>query len=125
MGLQFESLVVNHHVELHQILKIPPGEILSSGPYFQTKTKKREGCQIDYMIQTKFDTLYVCEIKFSKKELGVGVINEVREKIQRLVRPSGISVRPVLVHVNGVTDELLAQEYFAHIIDFAELLSMK
>lgn len=124
MGLQFESLVVNHHIELHQILKILPREILSSGPFFQTKTKTREGCQIDYLIQTKFETLYVCEIKFSKNELGVSVIAEIKEKIQRLMRPSGMSVRPVLVHVNGVTDELLAQEYFAHIIDFAELLSM-
>lgn len=122
MGLQFESLVVNHHLELHQALKIPPSEILSCGPYFQTKTKKREGCQIDYLIQTKFDTLYLCEIKFSKRELGTEVIAEVKDKVQKLERPSGMSIRPVLVHVNGVTDELLAQEYFAHIIDFAELL---
>lgn len=124
MGLQFESLVVNHHAELHHALKIEPSEILSSGPYFQTKTKEREGCQIDYLVQTKFDTLYVCEVRFSKKELGVSTISEVREKIKKLARHSGISVRPVLVHVNGVTDELLAEEYFAHIIDFAELLKM-
>lgn len=122
MGLQFESLVINHHLELIQVLKIPLHEILSNGPYFQTKTKTREGCQIDYLIQTKFDTLYLCEIKFSKKELGVEVIAEVREKVRRLVRPPGISIRPVLIHVNGVSDELQAQEYFAHIVDFAELL---
>jgi uncharacterized protein len=123
MGLQFESLVINHHIELQQKLKIPPSEILCSGPFFQTHTKQREGCQIDYLIQTKFDTLYLCEIKFSKKELGADIITEVREKVRRLERPSGISIRPVLIHVNGVTDELLEQEYFAHIIDFAVFLS--
>ncbi|MBM3198336.1 MAG: ATPase, partial [Chlamydiae bacterium] len=122
MGFQFESLVVNHHIELCQVLKIPLHEIISSGPYFQTKTKQREGCQIDCLIQSKFDTLYLCEIKFSKRELGVEVIAEVKEKIRRLSRPPGLSIRPVLVHVNGVTDELLAAEYFAHIVDFAELL---
>lgn len=122
MGLQFESLVVNHHRELHQALKIPPNEVLSSGPYFQTKTKLREGCQIDYLIQTRFDSLYLCEIKFSKKELGVEVVSEVREKIRKLARPSGMSIRPVLVHVNGVTDELLDLGFFAHVIDFSSLM---
>ncbi|MBS0656282.1 MAG: AAA family ATPase [Verrucomicrobia bacterium] len=124
MGIQFESLVVNHHTELEQILKIPLNEIISSGPYFQTKTKLREGCQIDYLIQTRFDVLYVCEIRFSKKELGSDVVCEMQEKIARLARPSGMSIRPVLVHVNGVTDELLEKEYFAHIVNFSDLLTI-
>ena len=96
---------------------------MSAGPYFQTQTKKREGCQIDYLVQTKFDTLYLCEIKFSRKELGADVIAEVKEKVRRLERPSGLSIRPVLVHVNGVTDELLARDYFANIVSFADLIS--
>lgn len=122
MGLQFESLVINHSIELHQLLKIPAEEIVCSGPFFQTQTKQREGCQIDYLIQTKFDTLYLCEIKFSKHELGSEVVSDVKEKIQKLMRPSGFSIRPVLIHVNGVTDELLAKEFFANIIDFSDFL---
>lgn len=122
MGLQFESLVLNHARELQQILGVPTNEILCSGPFFQTQTKRRAGCQIDYLVQTKFDTLYVCEIKFAKHPLGMDVIAEVQEKIRRLARPSGMSVRPVLIHINGVTDELLEKEFFAHIVDFADLL---
>lgn len=35
-----------------------------------------------------------------------------------------MSVRPVLIHVNGVTDELLDKEYFADIENFNELLGI-
>ena len=123
LGLQFESLVVNHSKELHHLLKIPDPELICAGPYFQTKTEKREGCQVDYLIQTKFDTLYLCEVKFSRKELSPDVITEVEEKIRRLERPKSMSIRPILIHVNGVTDELLARDYFANIIDFSDFLS--
>ena len=123
LGLQFESLVVNHSVELHRLLGIPDNEVLCSGPYFQTRTESREGCQIDYLIQTKFDNLYLCEIKFSRKELGTNVVAEVEEKVRKLERPRSMSVRPILIHVNGVTDELLARDYFANVVDIGELLS--
>jgi len=36
--------------------------------HFQkNNTKNQQGCQIDYLIQTKYNGLFVCEIKFSKK----------------------------------------------------------
>ncbi len=122
LGLQFESLVVQHHKELIHLLNIPFNEIIASGPYFQNKTTKHDACQIDHLVQTKYDSLYLCEIKFSKKELGVEVIAEVMEKEKKLARPKGMSIRPVLVHVNGVTDALLYSQYFAHVINFSDLL---
>jgi hypothetical protein len=94
------------------------------GPYFQTHTKRKKGCQIDYLIQTK-TTLYVCEIKFSKNPVGPGVIEEVQRKIDALLMPKHISYRPVLIHVGGVTDEVLYRDYFDKIIDWTELLSSK
>jgi uncharacterized protein len=44
------------------------------------KTHRSQGCQIDYLIQTKFNTLYVCEIKFSKNIVESAVINDVQKK---------------------------------------------
>jgi uncharacterized protein len=85
-------------------------------------TAKQPGCQIDYMIQTKFNTLYVCEVKFSKNPIGADVIKEVQQKIDRLKQPKGFSCRPVLIHVNGVTNDLVDNHYFAAIIDFSQLL---
>ena len=72
------------------------------------------------LIQTSFATLYVCEIKFSRHPVGVEVIHEVEQKIERLNRPKGFSCRPVLIHVNGVSEEVIENNYFAAIVDMAK-----
>ncbi len=123
MGLQFENLVLNNYVSIINLLNIKPEEVIVDNPFFQRPTARQKGCQIDYLIQTKFDTIYICEIKFSKHLVGMNVISEVKEKIKRLNIPRHISRRPVLIHVNGVTDDVLDADYFANIIDFSELLN--
>lgn len=123
LGLQFENLVINNRKILHRLLNIPAGELVMCNPYLQTGTKQHERCQIDYLIQTKFNTLYVCEIKFSKTEIGNQVIKEVQEKINKLAMIKGFSVRPVLIHVNGDSDSILAADFFASIINFSDFLS--
>lgn len=123
MGLQFENLVLNNHPLIVNLLGVKPEEVISDNPYFQRSTSQQQGCQIDYLIQTKFDTVYVCEIKFSKHAVGMSIISEMKEKIKRLKVPRHISRRPVLIHVNGVTDEVLEADYFSNIIDFGELLN--
>ncbi len=125
MGLQFENLVLNNLPKVIELLRIPPNEVVAAGQYLQTKTKTRDKCQIDLLIQTKYSQLYVCEIKFSKTELGKEVVNEMTEKIRRLEKPRGFSCRPVLFHVNGVEDSLVETEFFSSIIDFSELLQIK
>lgn len=74
------------------------------------------------MIQTKFGTLYICEIKFAKTVIGASIIQEVQEKINKLNVPKGFSYRPVLIHVNGVTEEVVDRDYFCNIIDIETLL---
>lgn len=122
LGLQFENLVLNNRRVIQSVLDIKAEDVISDNPFFQRHTTKQRGCQIDYMIQTKFNTLYVCEIKFSKHLIGVNMLNEMQEKVNRLKRPKGFSCRPVLIHVNGVTDELRQSGYFSAIIDFSQLL---
>jgi len=121
MGLQFENLVLNNRPLLYSLLGLDLNEIEYDNPYFQTKTKAKRGCQIDLLIQTKFNTLYLCEIKFSKNEIGPSVIQEVEEKMKRMVLPRGFSVRPVLIHVNGVTEAVEDAGFFSHIIDFGRM----
>src|SRR5688500_3916730 len=65
MGLQFENLVLNNRHFIHQCLKLSPDDILVENPFFQHQKSRQRGCQIDYMIQTRTNILYVCEIKFS------------------------------------------------------------
>jgi uncharacterized protein len=37
-------------------------------------------------------------------------------------RPKGMSCRPALVHVNGVSQDVVDSDYFAAIIDMSDLL---
>lgn len=122
MGLQFENLVLNNREKLRKLLQIPPEEIVYDNAYFQTQTLERKGCQVDYLIQTKYGTLYICEVKFKQGLIDTSVIEEVKEKIAALDHPKWTSCRPVLIHVNGVTDSVRESDFFAHIIDFSEFL---
>ncbi len=121
MGLQVENLVLNNHKKIKALLNIPPESVEMDGPFFQRTTQRQAGCQIDYMIQTVDRTLYVCEIKFSRNIIGKQVIDEVKKKIARLKTPKQYFCRPVLIHVNGVSDELIDSNYFNQIIDMADL----
>ncbi|MBP6986543.1 MAG: AAA family ATPase [Alphaproteobacteria bacterium] len=122
MALQFENMVLSNRRIICAKLGISPEEIISDNPFFQRKTVRAPGCQIDYLIQTRFNNLYVCEVKFSKHPIGKGITSEVQQKIDNLKRPKSYSCRPVLIHVNGVTDEVLDSGFFSNIIDFSEFL---
>lgn len=122
MGLQFENLVLNNRRLLWRLLNITPEEIICDNPYFQRKTARYAGCQIDYLIQTKHHNLYLCEIKFAKDVVKMNVVHEVQQKIKNLVIPKGFSCRTVLIHVNGVQEEVEDCGFFAAIIDFGKFL---
>ncbi len=122
IALQFENLVLNNRQYIWEIIGVKSEDILSENPFFQHKTSRQLGCQIDYLIQTKFGSLYICEIKFSRQPIGRKVIDEMREKIEKLKRPKGHSCRPVLIHVNGVLDSISESGYFSKIIDFSQAL---
>lgn len=123
-GLQFENLVLNHRERLIDILGIDPHRIIADNPYRQFPSKRKRGCQIDYLIQTRDKCLYLCEIKFSSTPIGTSVIQEIEDKISALSMPRGFSVRPILIHMNGVTPALLAEEYFSNIVDFSQFLEI-
>ena len=122
LGFSFENLVLNNRKYIYEALALREEDIVSENPFFQHKTSEQPGCQIDYMIQTKFNLLYVCEIKFSKNKIGLRVVKEMKEKIVNLKIPKGFSIRPVLIHVNGVERSVVDIEVFANIIDFGEFL---
>ena len=121
LGLQFENLVLNNRRSLWKQLHIPPEAIINDNPYFQRKTQRNAGCQIDYMIQLADNILYICEIKFSKHRIGMSVAAEMKKKINHLSLPKHFSYQTVLIHVNGVNDELEDSDDFTHIIDFGSL----
>lgn len=123
MGLQFENLVVHNRRTIWKLLGLLPEDIVMDGPFFQKATQRQTGCQIDYMIQTRFHNLYLCEVKFSKERIGKKIIEEMETKMHSLKVPRFFSVRPILIHVNGIDDSVLEISYFDKIIDFGEFLN--
>lgn len=123
MGFQFENLVLNNHQSIVRLLEIHPEDLIFDNPFFQRKTARTPGCQIDYLIQTRFNTVYVCEIKFSRFEITSDVIQEVKEKLKKLKLPRHFSYRPVLIHVNGVREDVVDNGFFSKIINFSQLLN--
>jgi AAA+ ATPase superfamily predicted ATPase len=124
MGYQFENLVLNNRDFIFEKLHLRHEDIVSDNPFFQRKTVRVPGCQIDYLIQTKFNALFVCEIKFSKHEVKPKIIDEMKTRINRFIRPKGYSYLPVLIHVNGVQESVVDSSYFTAIIDFSEFLDV-
>lgn len=120
IGLQIENLVLNNRLLILEKLGIPPSIVVNDGAYFQHKTKRMVGCQIDYLIQTKLSELYIVEVKFHKNKFGSEIITEMQERIKKLSCPKNFSLRPVLIHVGGLAAEIEEADYFVKIIDLTE-----
>jgi uncharacterized protein len=124
-GLQFENLVINNAHLVLEALNLNKNDIVKYGSYFQNKTKKHNACQIDCLTQTKFNTLFLCEIKFSSNEITSKIINEVEQKIQKIDKPKGYSVFPVLIHANSVHPSIVEADYFSRIIDVSDVFDQE
>lgn len=122
MGLQLEALLLQNRSLLLQKLGISPVDMVRSGPYRQSKTTTQQGCQIDYLVQTKTNTLYLCEFKFKKREISSDIISDMQEKISRLKAPKGFAKVAVLFHLSGVAGSVATSPYFYRIIDIADFL---
>jgi len=121
-GFQLENLLLKNRPLLYKALGIHPQDIVIDNPYFQKRADEKKGCQIDYLVQLRSNTLYICEVKMRRRELGLEVIDEMKSKIAALALPKGFGVAPVLLHLGPVSDALLSSSYFYRIIDIAELV---
>ena len=101
---------------------ISPDEVVCAGPFLQRKTAKVQGCQIDYLIQTKLGVLYLCEIKFTRTAINSSIIKEVEQKIKRISIPKRFSIVPVLLYLGNIRDEVLDIQFFAKVIDIEKFL---
>lgn len=124
LGLQFETLVLNNTDLVLKSLNIDKSNIIWAGPYSQSKNlKNKGGCQIDLMILTHRNTVYVCEIKFRKK-IDFSVVEDMKRKIKVLKRPKHLIVRPVLIYVGQVASSVHDEVYFDHIVCGEDLLKL-
>ena len=123
MGLQFESLVVNHYAELLTFLHLDNVMVKSAAPYFKRGTKTNGGgCQVDLLLQTNA-TAYLVEIK-RKEEIGREIIDEVNMKCGRLPLPRDKSFRRALVYEGKLVRSVEADGYFDAIVPFRRMLGL-
>jgi len=122
MGLQLEQLLLQNRNLLLKSIGINLSDIISDGPFRQSKTSTRSGCQIDYLVQTATKNLFICEFKFKRRELGTDIISQVQDKISALKVPRGFATIPVLFHIGGVSSNVATSEYFYRIIDISDFL---
>ena len=122
LGLQFENLILENREKIWKSLNIKPQNIINENPFFQRKTKRQKGCQIDYLIQMTRNTIYVCEIKFYRNKVDKSIISEVEEKIDRLSLPRNMNYRPVLICSSGASESVIENDYFDEIICLEDLL---
>lgn len=121
LGFQLENLLLKNRPLIYQALGINAQDIVVDNPYFQKTTGRKKGVQIDYLIQTYSHTLFLCEVKMRRRELGLEVIEAIKTKIASLSVPKGFGISPVLLHLGPVSNALLSSRYFYRIIDIADL----
>lgn len=122
MGIQVENLLLANREQILKALGIHPQDVIADNPYIQRPTKTHDGVQLDYLIQTNTNTLYLCEFKFNRKEIGAEVIKSVQKKIENLETPRQLYVCPILLHFGGVSDSVVDARYFYRIIDINDFL---
>ena len=122
MGYAFENLVVNNWPELVRPLHLGRALIESAAPWRRAKAKERLGVQADLLIQTR-RALCVVEIK-RQREIGREVIDEVAEKVRRIPRREGTSVKTALVYEGHLAPIVEADGYFDAIVPFRQLLGV-
>ena len=118
-----ENLVIANLPALLRCLGIEGSSVRSAAPYFWRRTNRHEACQIDLLIQAKH-RLYVCEVR-CRSRIDQGIIEEVSRKLQALLVPRGISVRPALVYEGELDPGIQADGYFDALVSFRDLLSAR
>ncbi len=115
IGLQFENLVLNNYEKVINALNISDEDIIQLGPFFQRKNTNQKGVQIDLMIQTRQQILWVGEIK-CRKRITPEIIEEMKQKIKNMRKPRGFAIRPFLIYFGELSNSVLDSDYYAKCI---------
>ena len=117
MGLAFENLVLNHVLDFRTALHLDGVRINAATPFLKPG---KGGVQIDMLVQTD-DALYVVEVK-RRRQIEADVIDEVKEKIRRLRKPRGMSLRKGLIFDGELAPSVRRSGYFDALVDIGQFI---
>ena len=80
------------------------------------------GVQVDLLLQTRRS---VCLVEVKRmREIGRDVIDEMQEKVRRMPRRNGCSIKTALVYDGNLAPIVEADGYFDAIVPFGQLLGL-
>ena len=82
--------------------------------------RRVKGCQIDLLIQAP-GAYWVVEIK-RRKKIGNEIEREVREKIDALIVPKGVSVRACLIYLGELDPAVEESGFFSAVVQAKDVL---
>ena len=92
LGFQLENFLLKNRSLIYKALGIHSQDILFDNPYLQKASARKKGCRVDLLIQTRSNTLYVCEIKMRRRDLVLEVIEAMKAKIASFSVPKGFGI---------------------------------
>ena len=122
-GLAFENLVVNNFRELLPRLGLDRSLVISAAPFRKATQSRRaldRGVQVDLLLQTR-RSIYLVEVR-RRNELGHEVVDEMDEKVSRIKRPCGVSLKTALVYDGHLAKTVEADGYFDAVIDIRDVV---
>lgn len=122
-GLAFENLVVNNFRELLPRLGLDRSLVISAAPFRKATQSRRasdRGVQVDLLLQTR-RSIYLVEVR-RRNELGHEVVDEMDEKVSRIRRPRGVSLKTALVYDGHLAKTVEADGYFDAVIDIRDVV---
>lgn len=119
LGLGFERLVSgNLAVVLDRLAATD--RLRQSGTYWQARSTRREGVQIDMVRERDDGVTHLVECKWLRKAIGQSVLAELERKCALYPNPHQHTLVPVLVAAAGATPAVL--ESGTSVITLADLL---
>jgi hypothetical protein len=117
MGRSFEYLCLQHAALISRELGFA-GIEFTAGPYFSSARKHTAGVQVDLVFDRADAVLTLCEMKYSRRPVGIEVIPEVERKVQHLAQAAGRkTIQRVLIVCGRPSQALIDAGYFYRIID--------
>ena len=121
-GFAFERLCLKHvpwitrHLQIDQLVK-------NYGAYFNRRTNRKEGVQIDLLFVRHDPVVTLCEIKYHAGLIGKWVMTEVEKKVALLDEPKK-TIEKVLITTEGVTRDLADSHYFSRVVLLDEIFAL-